>query len=113
MHIGQTKGATGFLILSQNTLLLSGWRTQPVVCLSSAEAEVTAITAAFSEGLLFRSLLPEVGIECKLLRVYSDSTAAGACRRGVGRIMHLDFKHLWLQEHHREGDIVFDHVARS
>ena len=46
-------------------------------------------------------MLVELGIECVgPVELYSDSSAARcfATRRGVGRMRHLEVRHLWLQE---------------
>jgi hypothetical protein len=58
---------------------------------------VEAATRSF--GL--RSMLSELGIEVgSPIQLYSDSSAARsfASRKGLGRMRHLEVRHLWLQD---------------
>ena len=88
-------------------VLVSAWsRTQPVVALSTAEAELIAMTMAVQEGQFLQHLLAELNMETKI-HVYSDSSAARAivARRGCGRMKHLQVRDLWLQDQLRDGRI--------
>ena len=88
-------------------VLVSAWsRTQPVVALSTAEAELIAMTMAVQEGQFLQHLLTELNVETKI-HVYSDSSAARAvvARRGCGRMKHLQVRDLWLQDQLRDGRI--------
>eukprot|EP00972_Heterocapsa_arctica_P058857 8673936-Heterocapsa_arctica.AAC.1 len=78
---------------------------QPVVALSTCEAELLAISTAVAEGLYVIHLLSEIGISASL-RLRSDSSAARAvvAKRGSGKMKHLQIRHLWLQEGFRRGD---------
>ena len=80
-------------------------KTQSVVALSSAEAELTGLCQAAGEGLGLQSLCRDLGLHLDL-RVHTDSTAAiGICRRrGLGRVRHLAVADLWLQDRLRTHD---------
>jgi hypothetical protein len=75
--------------------------TQAPIALSSAEAEYYAMVEAATRGAGLRSMLGELGIGLSgETELYSDSSAARcfAARRGVGKMRHLEVRHLWLQE---------------
>lgn len=74
--------------------------TQAPIALSSAEAEYYAMVEAATRTLGLRSMLEEVGIGLSgAVELWSDSSAARsfASRKGVGRMRHLEVRHLWLQ----------------
>eukprot|EP00972_Heterocapsa_arctica_P093703 13822580-Heterocapsa_arctica.AAC.1 len=80
-----------------NGVLLTCWsRTQPVVALSTAEAELLAMTTGVQEGQFARHLLAELSVNAKVT-VFSDSSAARAvvARRGVGKMKHLAVRDIW------------------
>jgi hypothetical protein len=74
--------------------------TQAPVALSSAEAEYYSMVEGGTRAIGLRNMLEELGV---LVRgpvvLHSDSSAARsfASRRGVGRMRHLEVRHLWLQ----------------
>ena len=92
-------------------ILLTYSRTQPVVALSTCEAELLALSSGTQEGLFVKHMLAEAGIDAQL-RVRTDSSAAKAVcqRRGVGRMKHLEVRHLWLQEAFRDNVYTLDTV---
>jgi hypothetical protein len=74
--------------------------TQAPIALSSAEAEYYAMVEAATRALGLRSMLEEVGIGLSgAVELWSDSSAARgfASRKGVGKMRHLEVRHLWLQ----------------
>ncbi len=73
--------------------------TQPTIALSSGEAELIAMTKGAGEGLGVVALLEDLGMKGEM-EVLVDSSAAKsiASRVGVGRVRHLETKHLWIQE---------------
>ena len=73
--------------------------TQAVVALSSGEAELYALVKASSEGLGFQSIARDLGWSMPI-RVHIDSSAAksASSRLGLGKLRHVDVKHLWIQE---------------
>ena len=75
--------------------------TQAPIALSSAEAEYYAMVESATRCLGIRTMLAELGIVvCSPVCLYADSSAARCfvARRGVGRMRHLDVRHLWLQD---------------
>ena len=68
--------------------------------LSSAEAELGALTTALQDGIFLKNLMEELGSKFTL-NVFSDSSAARAIatRQGVSpRVKHLSIKSLFCQE---------------
>ena len=79
--------------------------TQATVALSSAEAELYALTKGASQVLGLMSLLQDFGIAVSAT-VHTDASAAiGIVRRaGLGKLRHLNVRYLWLQDTVREDD---------
>ena len=80
-------------------LLYSCSRTQKLVSLSSAEAEVYACSSGTSDGILLCRLVEWMaGFTCSI-HLHCDSSAARGIiqRQGVGRVRHLSCRILWLQ----------------
>ena len=76
--------------------------TQGAYAMSSAEAELHAMVEAVmrSKGLV--TLAKEVGINnlSPVIKLGTDSNAAKSfvCRKGLGKMRHLEIKDLWLQK---------------
>ena len=81
--------------------------TQVLVALSSGEAEFYALVKGVCEGLGVRSLDGDLGGGRLNIFLNTDSSAAKgiACRRGVGRVKHLEIRTLWVQDHVTKGDV--------
>ena len=79
---------------------LTPWsRTQQTVSLSSAEAELYALTTRIAEGMVTKHLLQELGHEVTLTNhVDSQSAKAWASRRGLGRMKHVMLKYMFVQD---------------
>ena len=89
-------------------------KTQPVVALSSGEAEPNAVLKGSSEVLGVQSMMREVG-DVKNVLVRTDS---GACvgmvhRVGTGRIKHLEVRQLWVQEKVAGGRLKIKKISRD
>ena len=80
-------------------LLYSASRTQRIVSLSSAEAEVYACSSGAADSLLLARLLSWLSGKKTKIHLYTDSTGARGIlqRKGVGRLRHLSCRILWLQ----------------
>ena len=80
--------------------------TQDSIALSSGESEYYGIVKASCQGIGVRSVLEDLGVPIRV-RVCTDSSAAKSisCRRGVGRVRHIDTRELWVQERVSRGDI--------
>ena len=72
--------------------------TQATVALSSAEAELYALTKGAAQALGFITLMADMGVKVKAT-VHTDASAAiGIARRaGLGKLRHLNVRYLWLQ----------------
>ena len=92
--------------------LIKVWcKTQAVVALSSAEAELYGLVRATSETMGLMSMYQDLGITIGG-RVLGDASAALAivARRGLGKLRHLDTNYLWIQEKAARKEIEFEKV---
>ena len=88
-------------------------RTQALVSLSSAEAELYAAIKACSETLGFLSLLKDYQIHANGKVVSDASAALGIIKRqGLGRTRHIHTSYLWIQQVDERG-INFSKVPGS
>ena len=81
--------------------------TQGAFALSSAEAEFYAMIEAVVRSKGLRSLARELGFRnmSNVVVLGTDSRAAKSfvCRRGLGKMRHIEIRDLWLQKEVREG----------
>jgi hypothetical protein len=105
------RGTSGFVIKYRGVVIRTNSRTQQVVALSSAEAEILALAEAIKDAMLLRTILKEMGIDVTIV-AWSDSTACilSTFRRGLGRLRHMDLRLAWLQDLVREHVLVMKHV---
>ena len=92
--------------------LIKAWsKTQPILALSTGEAELASVVRVAAEALGLRSLLSDFGVIVKL-RIESDATAAIGMvkRQGLGKVRHLSTADLWIQQRVAAGDIVCSKV---
>ena len=83
--------------------LIKSWsRTQDSMSLSSAEAELIALSKLAMEMLGVRSMAIEWHVARKedAISLFSDASAALsiAKRQGAGKMRHINVRTLWLQE---------------
>ena len=73
--------------------------TQTTIALSSAEAELYALTKGAAQGFGMMALLSDFGIAVNVT-VHTDASAAiGIVRRaGLGKLRHLNVRYLWVQD---------------
>ena len=99
---GQTttcKSTSGGVVQWRNATLTAWSRTQQTVSLSSAEAELYALTTGVAEGMVTKHLLQELGHEVILMNhVDSQSAKAWASKRGLGRMKHVMLKYMHVQD---------------
>jgi hypothetical protein len=94
------KSTSGGLVLLGGHCLKAWSSTQAPIALSSAEAEYYSMVEGSTRTVGLRNMLAELGIYVQgPIVLHSDSSAARsfASRRGVGKIRHLEVRHLWLQ----------------
>ena len=80
--------------------------TQPLVALSSGEAEFYGLVKAAGAGSGHQSIMLDFGLKTPV-RVWTDSRAAIgiSTRSGLGNLRHLETHTLWVQEKVRTGAI--------
>ena len=86
---------------------IKGWSsTQAGIALSSAEAELVAMTKAISETMGIGNMAADWGRKIKGV-VYADSSAALAIadRKGSGKLRHINIRMLWIQEQERKEEV--------
>ena len=86
--------------------------TQPVIALSSGEAEYYSMVKGGSMGLGIQAMARDLGISVSV-SVKTDASAAKgiASRRGLGKVRHIDVSQLWLQDRVSKGEIVIEKVS--
>ena len=80
---------------------LKTWsKTQSIISLSSAEAELYANVKTSAEALGLAAVLKDLGMKVSGIEVIGDASAAfGIIRRqGLGKLRHIDTNYLWIQE---------------
>ena len=86
--------------------------TQATVALSSAEAELYALTKGVSQALGVMTLLEDFSLRTRSVLHTDASAAIGIVRRaGLGKLLHLNVRYLWLQDHLRGGQMDLHKVA--
>lgn len=107
------RSTSGGAMMRGGHLLLTYSRTQQVVSLSSAEAELHAMCRAASEGLAAINMAREL-YQPMELKLKTDSSAARGIvqRSGCGKVKHLDVKTLWIQEREGCGDLTTVKIPR-
>ena len=104
-HKGNRKSVSSVAIFHRGCLIYSASRTQKVISLSSAEAELHAAVSSTCDSILISMCLEFLSGEPMRTVLYIDNSAARQIlqRQGVGRIRHLSVKLLWLQTRVRDG----------
>ena len=77
--------------------------------LSSAEAELYAMIEGVTRAKGLKNLAHEVGFLgiSNVIKLGTDSSAAKSfvCRRGLGKMRHLEIRDLWLQKEVADGKL--------
>ena len=92
--------------------LITSWsKTQAVVALSSAEAELTALVKTSCEAIGLTQLAKEWGIPMEADILVDSSAAIGVVnRKGNGRLRHVRIGQLWVQEKRENEELRFTKV---
>ena len=103
------KSTTGMVMRRGKHLIRHGSTLQASTSLSSAEAELYGMVEGVTRAKGLLSLASEVGFQglSNVVHLGTDSSAAKSfvCRRGLGRMRHLEIRDLWLQKEVREGKV--------
>ena len=99
-HHGSRKSASSGCLVIDGILLYSSSRTQGLIALSSAEAEVYAAVSTCCDAIYMMRCLEFVFEQSVGIQLLIDNSAARQIlmRSGVGRVRHLSVKILWLQQ---------------
>jgi hypothetical protein len=91
------KSTTGRIVMFGNHAIKHWPSTQSLISISSGEAEYYGCVRAASHGLGIKSLLADLGVTEKRLRVKNDASVAKslAARRGLGGIRHIEVNQLY------------------
>ena len=111
----KTRRSTSGGVLMRGGHLISHWaRTQQLVALSSAEAELNAAVKAAQEGLGVAHLEEEFG-RWLVVQLYGDSSANHGMiqRQGAGKVKHLTVRQLWLQQQSEIGVCLHAKIPRA
>ena len=93
------RSTSGGVVQWKNATLTAWSRTQQTVSLSSAEAELYAVTTGVAEGMVTKHILQELGHEVFLMNhVDSQSAKAWASKRGLGRMKRVMLKYMYVQD---------------
>ena len=88
---------------------------QHAIALSSAEAELYAMVEGVTRAKELVTLAQELGYASlsSVLRLGTDSSAAKSfvCRRGLGKMRHLQIRDLWLQKEVADGLLEVEKLA--
>ena len=100
------RSTSGGLITLGGGVVRSWSNRQATIALSSAEAEYYAATKTAAEAIAMQSFFQDLGWPATLmLKMDASAARAMATRQGVGRVRHLEVRHLWLQEVVRRGAV--------
>jgi hypothetical protein len=83
-------------------------KKQPVVALSSTEAEYIAVTGASQEALWFKSILEEIGIYQETVIIHEDNEACINLSKNpqeFKRTRHIQIKYHFIRQLVKEGKI--------
>ena len=113
-----TRRSTSGMVVKMGTGAIS-WasKLQPVVTLSTTEAEYISATSAAQEILWLRNLFQEIGYEIEgASSLYLDNQSAIAVSKNPehhGRMKHLDLRHYWLRDVVKEGKIDVKYIPTA
>ena len=71
-----------------------------------------AMSEGASRGLGLKTILQELGVELNLLVISMDSAAAKAfaSTRGLGRMLHMEVKNVWMRALVRDGRLKLEKI---
>ena len=103
-HKATRRSVSACMIFFQGCMLHASSRTQRVVALSSAEAELHSAVSCVCDGILLKHCIVFCLDRPVRLKLILDNSAARQVlfRSGVGRIRHLSCRILWIQQYVRE-----------
>ena len=112
---GKRRSVSCVVIFRSGIMLYSASRTQKLVSLSFAEAELYACSSGVSDSILLSRLIAWMTGYKETKYLYTDSSGARGMiqRQGVGRVRQLSCRVLWLQDLLGAGQIKLSTIAGS
>lgn len=107
------KSTSGIVLMMNGGAILSKSKLQDIVALSTAEAELIALTECAREVMAARYMLDGLGCSQAPTRIYDDNTGAIAnANRGDyrGRMRQLDVSHKWVHQWVKEGVLKVEYI---
>ena len=109
------KSRSGYVVLVNNAPVSWASKLQPVIALSSTEAEFIAIAYVSQEVMFIKQLLEEIGIDIKDAPVvYTDSEPSLKLLKnptGHQRTKHIDIRYRFTRDLYAAGTIDYQHVS--
>ena len=114
-HKAHRRSTSASLHFLNGNLRFGTSRTQKVVSLSSAEAELHSLVGACADGIYLRGCLEFLlNVEVHHVALVDNSACKSlANKRGTGKIRHLSSKLLWIQERTADGSLVVSQVSTT
>lgn len=108
------RSTTGYTVMYCGAPIAWRCQRQPIVTLSTAEAEYVSGCELVKELLPIRQLMIEIGeIENKPVTIFIDNQSTIKMAKDEGsqqRTKHIDVREKWLNEQHDKGTIAVQHV---
>ena len=91
---------SGFAVLFGKSLVSWSSKKQPVIALSSTEAEYVAVTSASQEAVWFKSILKEIGIDQQTVTIHEDNESCIKLSKNpqeYKRTRHIQMKYHFIR----------------
>ena len=115
--VDSRRSTSGMVVKMGSGAISWASKLQPVVTLSTTEAEYLSAVSAGQEILWLRSLFSEMGFEIKgASTLHLDNQSAIAVTRNPehhGRMKHLDVRYLWLRDYVKAGHISVGYIPTA
>ena len=108
----RTRKSTSGGVIKLGTHTIKTWSsTQALTSLSSGEAEYYGLVKGAAQGLGYKGLMQDFGLELPI-EIHCDSAAARgiAKRRGLGKMRHIELQTLWIQEKVARGAVKLNRI---
>ena len=106
------KSVTSSMVYLSGSLMFAASRTQKVISLSSAEAEVHSATSTMIDGLMVKMLLDfAIGSSVTVIHFLDSAAGLGILKRsGAGKVRHLSCRILWTQDAAKRGVVALNKI---
>ena len=110
------RSRSGYIATFNGCPIMWRSRMQPIITLSSTEAEYVALCEAAKEAVWLRRVLTELGFKQGPITIYVDNKGAielATQRKTNMRTKHIDIRYHWIREKVEQGIIRLVHVASA